>query len=63
MNLASRLTAFARRGSVVTTGELRKTARGDYRWSFAGNRRLKGVPGEVAVYRVRAASPSGQPSP
>jgi adenylate cyclase len=53
VNLASRLTAFARRGSVVATGEVRDAARRDYRWSFAGNRRFKGVSGEVAVYRVR----------
>jgi adenylate cyclase len=53
VNLASRLTAFARRGSVVATDEVRAAARGDYRWSFAGNRRFKGVAGEVAVYRVR----------
>jgi adenylate cyclase len=63
VNLASRLTAFARRGSVVATGEIREAARGEYRWSFAGNRRFKGVTGEVGVYRVRAASPSGQPPP
>jgi adenylate cyclase len=55
VNLASRLTAFARRGSVVATGELREAARGEYAWSFAGNRRFKGVAGEVAVYRVRRA--------
>jgi adenylate cyclase len=53
VNLASRLTAFARRGSVVATGEVREAARGEYQWSFAGNRRFKGVAGEVAVYRVR----------
>jgi adenylate cyclase len=53
VNLASRLTAFARRGSVVATGELREAARGEYQWSFAGDRRFKGVAGEVAVYRVR----------
>jgi adenylate cyclase len=53
VNLASRLTAFARRGSVVATGEVREAARGEYRWSFAGNRRFKGVAGEVAVHRVR----------
>ena len=63
VNLASRLTAFARRGSVVATGELREYARADVRWSFAGNRRFKGVAGEVAVYRVRRTSPSGQPPP
>jgi adenylate cyclase len=58
VNLASRLTAFARRGSVVTTEEVRQSARGDFRWSFAGNRRFKGVAGEVAVYRVRRAESS-----
>jgi adenylate cyclase len=55
VNLASRLTAFARRGSVVATREVRDLAGADYLWSFAGNRRFKGVGGEVAVYRVRRA--------
>jgi adenylate cyclase len=55
VNLASRLTAFARRGSVVATEEVRQAARGEFRWSFAGNRRFKGVAGDVAVYRVRRA--------
>jgi adenylate cyclase len=56
VNLASRLTAFARRGSVVATGDVREATRGDYRWSFAGNRRFKGVAGEVAVLRVRRSA-------
>ena len=53
VNLASRLTAFARRGSVVATEEVHDAAGGDYSWSFAGRRRFKGVEGEVSVYRVR----------
>ena len=57
VNLASRLTAFARPGSVVATEEVRDAARSDCRFSFAGNRRFKGVTGEVAVYRVRRAEP------
>jgi adenylate cyclase len=57
VNLASRLTAFARPGSVVATEEVRDAARTDSRFSFAGNRRFKGVTGEVAVYRVRRAEP------
>ena len=57
VNLASRLTAFARPGSVVATEEVRDAARTDSRFSFAGNRRFKGVAGEVAVYRVRRAEP------
>jgi adenylate cyclase len=55
VNLASRLTAVARRGAVVATEEVRKAARDGRRWSFAGNRRLKGVAGQVALYRVRRA--------
>ena len=57
VNLASRLTAFARPGSVVATEEVRDAARSDCRFSFAGNRRFKGVTGDVAVYRVRRAEP------
>jgi adenylate cyclase len=53
VNLASRLTSFARRGSVVATESVRENAAGDYAWSFAGNRRFKGVEGDVTVYRVR----------
>jgi adenylate cyclase len=62
VNLASRLTAFARRGTVVATDEVRAAARDDYRWSFAGDRRFKGVAGDVAVYRVRRA-PAGRTPP
>jgi adenylate cyclase len=57
VNLASRLTAFARRGSVVAAKDVREAAGDRYEWSFAGSRRFKGVGGEVEVYRVR---PVGQ---
>jgi len=53
VNLAARLTAFARRGSVVTSEEVHDSAADRYTWSFAGSRRFKGVTGEVAVFRVR----------
>ena len=59
VNLASRLTSFARRGSVVTAKEVHEAAADGYDWSFAGNRRIKGVRGEVEVYRVRSNQPSG----
>ena len=56
VNLASRLTGFARRGSVVAAKEVRDAAGDDgYSWSFAGNRRFKGVKGEIEVFRVRPA--------
>jgi adenylate cyclase len=54
VNLASRLTAFARRGSVVASKEVHEAAGDGYSWSFAGNRRVKGVKGDVEVYRVRS---------
>jgi adenylate cyclase len=57
VNLASRLTAFARRGSVVATADVKEAATREYRWSNAGRHRYKGVHDEVTVYRVRAADP------
>jgi adenylate cyclase len=53
VNLASRLTDFARRGSVVTSKEVRDAVGDSYNWSEAGSRRFKGVRGTVDVYRVR----------
>ena len=53
VNLASRLTDFARRGSVVTSKEVRDAVGDGYNWSEAGSRRFKGVRGTVDVYRVR----------
>ncbi len=53
VNLASRITAFARRGSVLTSKEVRDAAGDDYSWSAAGSRRFKGVKGTVDVFRVR----------
>jgi adenylate cyclase len=57
VNLASRLTSFARRGSVVTSKGVHDAVPDGYAWSFAGNRRFKGVGDEVPVYRVRPAEP------
>jgi adenylate cyclase len=54
VNLASRLTSFARRGSVVTSKEVHEAAPDGYDWSQVGSRRIKGVRGEVEVYRVRS---------
>ena len=55
VNLASRLTAFARRGSVVTSKEVRESAGDGYSWSAAGSKKFKGVRGTVEVFRVRPA--------
>jgi adenylate cyclase len=54
VNLASRLTSFARRGTVVASKEVHDAAKEGYQWSQAGSRRIKGVRGEVEVYRVRS---------
>jgi adenylate cyclase len=55
VNLAARITSFARRGTVVTSSEVREAAGDGYDWSAAGSRRFKGVRGSVDVYRVRRA--------
>ena len=55
VNLAARLTDFARRGTVVTSKEVRDAAGDGYAWSAAGSRRFKGVKGSVDVFRVRTA--------
>ena len=54
VNLASRVTAVARAGSVLVTEEVRNAIGPDAaRLSYAGTRRLKGVQGEVRLYRAR----------
>jgi adenylate cyclase len=53
VNLAARLTGFAKRGSVVTSKEVREACGDAYDWSDAGRRRFKGVKGSVEVFRVR----------
>ena len=55
VNLASRVTAIARPGSVLATREVREAAGDAYRWSSAGARSLKGVDEPVRLYRVRRA--------
>jgi adenylate cyclase len=53
VNIASRVTALARPGSVLATREVRDAANAAYRWSSAGARSLKGVDGPVRLYRAR----------
>jgi adenylate cyclase len=56
VNLASRITAIARPGSLLATGEVHEAAGDGFNWSFAGERRIRGVRSPVALYRVRAAA-------
>jgi adenylate cyclase len=58
VNLASRVTGAARAGSVVATRPTRLDARRDYKWSFIGERPLKGIGRPVRLFRVRAAEAS-----
>jgi len=54
VNLASRITAIAYPGTVVVSPDLRAALDQDgYRWSFAGERGLKGISGKVKLYRCR----------
>jgi adenylate cyclase len=53
VNLASRITQVARPGSLLAERELRESAPETYRWSFAGERRLRGIREPVRLFRAR----------
>jgi adenylate cyclase len=55
INLASRITDFAYPASVLCSAEVRDAAGEGFRWSFAGERRLKGIDGRVRLFRARRA--------
>ncbi len=53
VNLASRITSVARPGSLLVEDGVREAAGERYRFSFAGQRRLRGIREPVSLYRVR----------
>jgi adenylate cyclase len=55
VNTASRVTAVSRPGAVLAAESVRDELGDDagFSWSFAGARRLKGIKGEVKLYRAR----------
>ena len=57
VNLASRVTGVARPGSVLVTEYIHDNIgeTDEFSWSFAGARHLKGIKGEVKLFRARAA--------
>lgn len=57
VNLASRVTARARPGSVLTTEAVREDCPDGFDWSRAGGHRLKGVSGRQVLWRVRHETP------
>jgi adenylate cyclase len=59
VNLASRVTAIARAGSVLATREVRDAAPEEFRWSSAHARRIKGLPDPVPLYRARLVPAEG----
>jgi adenylate cyclase len=57
VNVASRLTARARPGSVLVSNDLHDAAGEDgYDWSFAGDKKVKGLSTPVKTWRVRRSS-------
>jgi len=57
VNLASRITSIARPGSLLAERGVRESAPEAYRWSYAGERRLRGVRDPVALFRARRLAP------
>jgi adenylate cyclase len=57
VNVASRLTARARPSSVLATEAVRAAADDGYDWSYAGEKKLKGLSAPVKAFRARRVSP------
>ncbi|MDX1887301.1 adenylate/guanylate cyclase domain-containing protein [Mycolicibacterium sp. 120270] len=57
VNLASRVTSVARPGSVLVAESAREAIgeTDEFTWSFAGARHIKGIKGEVKLFRARTA--------
>jgi adenylate cyclase len=53
VNLASRVTAIARPGSVLCTQDVRDEAGEVFDWSFAGRHRFKGIAEAIPLHRAR----------
>lgn len=60
VNLAARITSFAKPDSVVVAKEVKDAVESDdgdrFSFSFAGKHHFKGIKGETPVHRVRAAN-------
>jgi len=57
VNLASRIAAIAWPGSVLCDDAVHDASEEAFRWSFAGERRLKGVKRPVRLWRARRLAP------
>jgi len=54
VNLASRITGAARRGSVLADEAAKEAAGEGFHYSYAGERRLKGIDSAIRLFRVRS---------
>jgi adenylate cyclase len=54
VNLASRITGVARRGSVLADEAAKDAAGEGFHYSYAGEKRLKGIDSAVRLFRVRS---------
>ena len=59
VNVASRLTERARPTSVLVTEAVRDAAGDGYDWSYAGEKKLKGLSSPLKTYRARPLAVSG----
>jgi adenylate cyclase len=57
VNLASRLTAIAKPGSVLLDAAAKRAAGEDFDYSYAGEKRLKGFDSRVKLFRARRVAP------
>ena len=59
VNLAARITGFARPDSVVVDDQLKAALEDDprFEFSFAGKHHFKGIRGEIPVHRARRRQP------
>lgn len=58
VNLASRITAIARPGSVLLDAAARDAAGDGFAYSYAGERKLKGIDSRVKLFRARRSEPA-----
>ncbi len=58
VNLAHRVTAIAKPGSVLADGATKHAAPDAFEYSYAGERRLKGLDSRLKLYRVRRGEPA-----
>jgi adenylate cyclase len=62
VNLASRITSVARPGSVLVDAATKEQVDGAFAYSYAGERRLKGIDNRVKLFRARRPGEAEAPA-